>query len=391
MADRKLPNWLQGYKEYTEGTESPPLFHLWVAIGTLAGAAQRKIFMDCDYYKVHCNNYIVLVSPPGRSRKSTALRIGQGFLSGLLEYGSEINFSTQASTVAALVQQFTGIQNKEHQSLTCYSSELGSLLGSKSVEMTDFLTDIYDAAPGWDKQTVARSMEKITFPWFNLVAATTPQWMGDNLSKTAVEGGFIRRTLFIYEDTRLRVAFPELTANQKVIKKYLLQDLAHISRLRGEFKFTPESREFYRHWYEDENDPGAFTNHRVSGYYECKQTHVLKIAMMLSLAEKDQLVLETRDIQTAINLLEEIEPGMKRSFAAVGKNEFSVVQDKVVTMIRQRGRMTYKEIVGICNNDIQSRRQIDDLIDTLVVLDEIELAGDGGTRSFVPGNRNNGK
>ena len=382
MAERKLANWLQGYREYTSGTESPPIFHLWVGVGTLAGAAQRKIFMDADYFKVHTNNFIVLCSPPGRSRKSTALRIGQSFLAGLKEYGSDVHFSTQASSVAALVQQFTAIKNNQHQSLSCYSSELGSLLGTKSAEMTDFLTDIYDAAPDWSKQTVSRSLEKITFPWFNLLAATTPQWLGDNLSKTAVEGGFVRRTLFIYEDSRLRVAFPQQTDEQRKVKKYLLHDLAVISKLQGEFSFTEESKEYYRIWYEEKNNVPVLANHSISGYYECKHIHVLKVAMMLSLAQKDELVLETRDIETAINLLEEIEPGMKRSFSAVGKNEFSTVQERVVSFMRQQGGLTYKEIVAICNKDMPNKRAIDDLIDTLITIGEITMV-DSNPKRFV--------
>ena len=159
--DRQLDNWLDAYREYTAGTESPPNFHLWVALGTIAAAMQRKISMDAGYFDVHSNMYIILTSPPGRSRKSTALRIGKKLLSGLKDYGQEIHFSTQASSVAALVRQLVSIPNKEHQSLTAFSSELGSLLGSKSIEMTDFLVDIYDCDPGWDKQTIARDLEKI--------------------------------------------------------------------------------------------------------------------------------------------------------------------------------------------------------------------------------------
>src|SRR5690349_10834871 len=143
MSERRLSNWLKSYAEYTAGTESPPSFHMWVGLGTISAAAQRKVFLDADYYQVHSNIYIILVSPPGRSRKSTALRIGKNILKGVIDFGQEINFSTQASSVAALIKSMAAIteKNSEHQSLTAFSSELGSLLGSKSVEMTDFLTD----------------------------------------------------------------------------------------------------------------------------------------------------------------------------------------------------------------------------------------------------------
>lgn len=376
---RRLANWLQGYREYTDGTESPEIFHLWVALGTIASAAQRKILMDAGYYHVHSNMYIVLVSPPGRSRKSTALRIGKGILKGVPDWGQDIYFSTQASSVAALVKQMSAIPTKEHQSLTAYSSELGSLLGSKSVEMTDFLVDIYDCDPDWDKQTVGRGLEKIDRPWFNLLAATTPQWMGDNLSRTAIEGGFVSRTVFVFDDTRKRVAFPELTDEQRAIKKHLIHDLAQIAGLKGRFTFSPEAKEYYRDWYEK---VGAQDNvdYRISGFYERKHIHVLKVAMAISLAESDKLVLEARDIDVGIQLLTELEPGMRRAFSAVGKNVYSTDLERIKTQIQESGGLTYKQLIA-ANIHSVDKEQLDKLLQTLIYMGDVDSVK--GNR-FIP-------
>lgn len=371
---RKLDNWLTAYREYTEGTESPPLFHLWVAVGTIAGAAQRKIYMDADYFQVHSNMYIILVSPPGKSRKTTALRIGKNLLKGAMEYGQDIHFSTQASSVAALVKQFIAIKNKDHQSLTAFSSELGSLLGASSIEMVDFLVDIYDCNPDWDKQTVQRGLEKIERPWLNILAATTPQWMGDHLSKTAVEGGFVSRSVFIYEDTRKRVAFPKLTEEQKVLQRYLKHDLAQIAQLSGEMRFSPDAKEFYKDWYENILDVKQDGDYRLIGYYERKHIQVLKVAMTLSLAEGDSLILQVRDIETAIGLLGEIESGMKRAFSAVGKNVYSTDLDRIREQIERAGRSSYKQLL---TNNIHAveKERFDSLLSSLIDMGEVERDG----------------
>jgi hypothetical protein len=369
VGERRLANWLQSYRDFTEGTESPPIFHLWCALGAISGAAQRKIVMDAGYYHVHTNMYIVLVSPPGRSRKSTALRIAKGILKGVPDFGTDVYFSTQASSVAALVKQMSAIPTKEHQSLTAFSSELGSLLGSKSVEMTDFLVDIYDCEPDWDKQTVGRGLEKIERPWFNLLAATTPQWMGDNLSRTAVEGGFVSRTVFVFDDTRRRVAFPELTNEQKIIRKNLVHDLAEIAKLKGEFQLSPDAKAYYKHWYENIND-STDKDFRISGFYERKHIHVLKVAMAVSLAEKNTLMLEQRDIEVSIALLGELEQGMRRAFSAVGKNTYSTDIERIKVQIIDAGTQTYKQILA---NNIHSvaKDQIDEILSTLVDMGEI--------------------
>lgn len=381
MASRKLPNWLQAYAEFTQGTESPEIFHLWVALGTLAGAAQRKIVMDLGYFHVHTNMFIVLVSPPGRSRKSTALRIGKSILKDVPLYGVDLFFSTQASSVAALVKQMAAIneKNKDHQSLTAFSSELGSLLGTKSVEMTDFLVDIYDCEPDWDKQTVGRGLEKIDRPWLNLVGATTPQWMGDNLSSTAIEGGFVSRTVFVFDDTRKRVAFPSLSEHQKGLRKALVHDLAHIAKLKGTATLSDEATEYYTHWYEKISDSKDI-DYRIAGFYERKHIHVFKVAMALSLAENDSLVIERRDVETAIAMLDELEIGMKRAFSAVGKNAYSTDIERIKSQIwdngTKNGGLHYKQLLAANIHSIE-KDQLDKIIQALVSMGEIV-----GTKHF---------
>lgn len=374
---RKLDNWLRGYQAYTEGTESPPIFHFWCALGTLAGAAQRKIVLDEKYFQVYPNMYIVLVSPPGRSRKSTALRIGKGLLKGVIDYGQEVHFSTQASSVAALVKQFSSIGNKDHQSMTAFISELGSLLGSKSVEMTDFLTDVYDCEPDWDKQTVGRGLEKIERPWFNLLGATTPQWMGDNLSKTAVEGGFVSRTIFVYEDSRLRVAFPDLTPEQREIRRSLIHDLAELSQVKGEFSLSSEARDYYTNWYENVLPRESGSDYRLTGFYERKHIHVKKVAMLLRLAQgstnkKEDLVVDRTDIEAAIGVVSEVEPGMRRAFSAVGKNIYSTDLDRILEQIRGGGRVSYKEIIA-ANIHAVDKETIDKLLGSLISMEDVKM------------------
>lgn len=373
---RKLDNWLDTYREFTSGTESPAKFHLWVALGTIAAAAQRKISLDMGYFDVHTNMYVILTSPPGRSRKSTALRIGKSMLRGLKDYGLPIHFSTQASSVAALVQQLAAIagDSKEHQSLTGFSSELGTLLGSKSIEMTDFLTDIYDCDPDWDKQTVSRSLEKVPFPWFNLLAATTPQWLGDNLSKTAVEGGFVARSIFVYEDTRLRVAWPELTEEQKKQKQMLVHDLAEIAKLKGRMKITDEAKEYYRDWYENPSHPLRKTNEessRVSSFFEREHIHVLKVAMALALGVRSELVVEVPEIVGAIGLLNDIKPGLEKAFSGVGRNVHSTVIEQIRNTILDKGKIGYKKLLATFINDVSSREDFDAVLGTLVDMGDI--------------------
>lgn len=367
--DRKLSNWLRAYGEFTARTEPPATFHLWVGISMMAAAMQRKLYIDAGHFIAHSNMYIVLVSPPGRSKKGTAMKIGKGILKGIDDYAQEIHFSTQASSVAALVSQMSKIENKAHQSLTSISWELGSLLGSKTDEMTMFLTDIFDCEPDWDKQTIGRGLEKISAPWLNLLAGTTPQWMGDNLSRTALEGGFVGRTVFVYEDSRRLISFRPYSEDELLLKRELIHDLAHIAGKAGQFVFSPEGQEFWDDWYEDESRLNDI-DYRLSGYYERKPIQVLKLAMVYSLSVKDELIITPDDLGRALDTLAEIEPGMYKAFQSVGKNIYSVEAERIRSQIRSAGAISLRKVVSLNSRDLELE-QIMKILQTLEYTEEI--------------------
>ena len=76
-------DWISAYLKFTENTESPTSYHIWTAIACIAGALQRKCFMQWGLERIYPNMYIVLVGPAGRTRKSVAINIGQDIFKAL--------------------------------------------------------------------------------------------------------------------------------------------------------------------------------------------------------------------------------------------------------------------------------------------------------------------
>lgn len=364
--ERKLDSWLMAYAEYTEENEAPEVFHLGVALTTLAGAVRRNVMVVHPFYTVHTNMYVVLVGPPGRTRKSTALRIGQN----LLRQVPMAKFTTSATSPEALIKQLAALHAQPHQSLTAFSLEFSSFLGRDPHGMVDFLTDIWDCNPDWEKQTIARDLEKIPKPWFSLAAGTTRQWMGENLSSTAVEGGFVSRSLFLYaNEPKCLNALPEMTPRMKELKGLLINDLIHISHLEGEFKFAPAAEAWYKMWYEN---PKRFPPHmdpRTEGYYSRKHTHLVKIAMLISLSRKDELVLELDDLQEALTLLEGLEPGMDKAFVTVGKNIYNTDIERIAGQIASTAQsgISIKELLR-SNIHAMDKKLLIEILDNLVAM-----------------------
>lgn len=372
---RRLSDWLREFLDITSPLESPFEYFQWSGLSTIAAVAQRKIYMESQAFFAFPNMYIVLVGPPG-SKKSTAIRAGRKLLAKV----PGINLSSDAPSVAGLMQEFTeiaGVQ-KDHQSLNAFISEFGSLFENATETMTGFLTAIYDGDSDYIKRTRIGGKEHIPFPWLNLLAGTTPTWLGDNLRKSAVEGGLVARTLYIYsEEIILKNPFPKYNKEIKKVEEYLINDLAHISVQQGEFDFLDgeggDAYQWFAAWYLDRSRFPRVSDNRTAGYFVRKPIHLLKVAMSVSLSKSDSMRLSIEDLQVALAFLDRIEPGMSRAFSAVGGNVYATETERVERLIRSAGGevISYGDLVAHTYHNLE-QRQLDAALMSLVAMGRIE-------------------
>jgi hypothetical protein len=399
---RVLPDLIKAYELFTSKSDSPQVFHIWIALGTIAGAAQRKIQMRAQYFDVHTNLYIILTSPPGRAKKGAALRTGKNFLK-VVE--PKVNFATESASPEAVVKLMSKISNPVHQSMTIYSMELGTLMSTRPGEMVDFLTDIYDGNPDWERQTMMHDRQTITKPWLNIMAGTTPKWLGDKLGLIALEGGLVARCVFPYSDDRLlNNPWPRKSEEFAALGEAISADLSHIATLEGEFDFDGglggEAYLFYDAWYRDDEklyvdtikklDPQIrskfeitlrfqhrfpkMEDPRTASYYDRKHIHLLKVAMALSLSYKDDLVLTTEDLLRAKILLDATEPGMHKALGAAGKNPLATEILRIGAQIANKTEVTYRDLIVSNYHDI-SRKDLDIALESLRLMGRIKQEG----------------
>jgi hypothetical protein len=371
---RRLRDWLAAFMDYTAQLESPACYLRWAGLSTVAGAAQRKIYAESTAYLAYPNLYITLVGPPG-AKKSTAIRMGKR----LLRQVPGINFTSDAPSVAGIMLEFKDIASKEHQSLNAFIGELSTIYENAADTMTGFLTAIYDGDDEYIKRTRIGGVEAISKPWFNLIAGTTPTWLGDNLSRSAVEGGLVARTLYVYSDEIiLQSPFPEYSEALRVLEKDLVHDLAHISNLYGCFTFEGgkggAAYKWYSEWYLDRTRLPRVADNRTAGYFVRKPQHLLKVAMLVSLCYKDELLFTVADFEVGLALLESLEPGMIRAFSAVGGNTYASDLERIIGQVRGCGTlgMTYGELIASNYHQLQ-QRDIDASLQSACSMGRIKL------------------
>lgn len=332
MSLRAFEDWIQAYMRYTEVLEAPPHFHLWTAISTLAGALRGKVWFDMSYFRWKPNFFVILVAPAGVCNKSTTTGVGMDILRRVdgIKFGPD-SVTWQALT-AYLAENgeklpINGTATEIMSCVTLSISELGTFLDMQNREMIDVLVDLWDgrAAP-WTRRTKGSGEERILNPWINMIAATTPAWILQHMPEYAVGGGFMSRCVFVYADKKHRLsAFPrdEMTPDLLVLRDKLASDLKLIAQLRGEFTITPDAKEAVKVWYEDHwnHRPDHLRDERLSGYSARKQTHLIKVAMVLSASRRSDLLITSDEITNALALLSMIETNMAQVFSFVGAED----------------------------------------------------------------------
>lgn len=351
---RKLNDWLQAYRQYTESHEGPELWHFWVGLSLLASAVERKVWLDRGRYILYPNLYIISVAEPGVAKKSSSARIGIRLLQEL-EPGPTI--TSQKMTTAVLPDivaeslKITEIDGKpyEHSSVLIFSSELEILLGENPAGGGDImvvLTDMYDCEDSWSYRRRKAPSTHAKNVCLNILGCTTPSSLTKCLPKRAVGGGFASRVIFVYIDTPAHpVAHPELSQDDEKLYEELIYDLNAIHHVCGKFSWTKKAHDIYAEWYNQDflGEP-TIPDDRFRGYLSRKRDMVIKVAMLAALAEGNELVLEDRHVLRSLGWFEMIEPGMPEAFGTHGGPEAAEDILKVYNAIQRIGRIGHSTL-----------------------------------------------
>ena len=393
---RQLKNWLTTYMEYTAYNEAPDIFHFWCGVAAISGALRRKVHFDQTYYDWTPNFYIVLVAPAGISTKSTALGISQGILRDL----ESVKFGPSALTWQALAQALAGstemimMPDGMFHSMSClifYASELGVLLDPQDRRMIDVLVDLWDGKEGvWEKATKSSGCDTIVNPWLTIAAGTTPDWLADNLPRTMIYGGFTSRCVFVYADKKRRfVPYPRkvMPVEAKELRIPLVHDLEVISSMTGEFLLSPEAEEWGEEWYSKHNAHFADIvqqDRGMSGYFARKQSHAHKLAMVLSAAQRDELVIEKEDLMTAVGVLDAVERDLPKIFKALrtgsGLENLQAIVEAVAAAKKINRADLFRRYVHI-----MSDHDFAEILNSAIAAGLLRLVADGAGQWVVPG------
>lgn len=394
MGKRHYDNWLKSFVEYAAFGEAPLKMLFWTGVSTIAGALRRRVWIDQKYFQWLPNFYIILVAPPGIVSKSTTANIGMNLLRGVegVKFGPDV--ITWQALITSLDKAGESIPDPRFaagkdiasqlanpggmypmSAVTFCSDELGNLLNPSDRDLVDALVTLWDGKKGtFKKETKTSGSDSIENPWVNIIGCTTPAWISGNFPEYMIGGGFTSRCVFIYADRkRQEVPYVDeaVPPDFDGFGKKLIEDLTQIAQLFGEFTIDKEARIWGREWYSShwKNPPPNLTGDQFSGYLARKQTHLHKLAMVLSASDSDSLVIGRHHLEAAYQMTSAIEQDMPKVFSKIGQTEITRGSFEIVSLVesypgisqsdlfRKLFRtLSYKDFVEALNGAINSRQ-----------------------------------
>lgn len=399
---RRCKNWLESYMKWVKHrTDAPVSYVTWTALFTLSTIAERKVEIDFGAWVLCPNLFVMLVGPPGMRKTATM----ENFSSRLLD---QIPDSTRGPDMFTKEQLFNQTMMAPRNAVHLMVGEFGDLLQKNGPEFFDTLITYYDAKNKLVEGTRLRGNETIIKPCLNMLAGTTPAWISDNMRAAVIGGGFASRCIWVFEN---ELREPNLfqddeTVNEEanLLEADLLHDLTHISKLSGQFLVPGGETYNAKHErlkeFGDRNDKKVINdwykgmarqkddNQQIALYLARKHVQILKLAMLHSLAVRDDMIVFWEDVQFGITAVESTEKKLLRVFGGMGRNPYSEDLNKICDwVIEQTGLGQFVEAAELLRKYQNSAtpRMLTEIVQGLVTSKQLQVREKNGKEYIFPG------
>jgi len=322
MNKRIKEDWIDSFIQSVSLSASPKLFQKWAGISIIAGALERKVWVDNAIGILYPNLYVVTVAPPGVGKTLMTVKVR--------EYWEELDkayVSAMSMTSASLIDELHDSQKTlikpqvtpstiTYNSLLISVNELGDLLQEYDKAFMVNLTNLYDCHKYTQRRRGKDLHYEIPHTQINIFSGGVPTYFVKSLPEHAWEEGFLSRTLLIYSGEINIVDIFAKKEKKKELNKELVKDLQTVSNMYGEMEFSIEAKSAFGPWHLGGNAPNPI-HPKLQHYNTRRSAHLLKLCMVASASRNDDLVITIGDYRRAFAWLLEAEAAMPDLFKAM--------------------------------------------------------------------------
>lgn len=359
-------NWINKLLLQTAEYEAPREYYFWSGLTAISAAVKDHVWINrgSDKLRTYPNIYVLLLAKTGITRKSHPISLVEQIVveskcTRVISGRSSIEKIIDDLGSATTVTDDKG--NRKLMKESCalvITGELSASLVTNSQALTIF-TNLYDRNYNTGDWTInlKSGTKKLSKPTISFLAATNDQHMKSFFEAKDMYGGFLGRTFVINSDVpkllNPLVRSTELSPDIKCLASYLND----ISKVTGAFEWeSEETLSFYETWYREFYGPVQRGESHVedkTGTFSRIGEHVLKVTMLLSLAESPELLIQRKHIQEAIALCEPFVEISSRAVRGIGKSPLAAQTAMVMEYLEKRdGFATRTSILQNFTGDI---------------------------------------
>ena len=362
---------LSEYLKYTEQNEAPSVFHALSYLSSVSAAMGRRWFLQHDFYQVYPPISCVLVGPSGL-RKTTAINTALRIIRG----APDLTVIEEKATAEGIIRRLKSVPQGQPIQALLVAPEMAVMFG-KALHLQS-LVPVITRGLDHDKlqhTTVSGGTIELEEVTLGLLAGTTATWITEEMNVSVISGGFTSRLLFSYEETSARIFFKPKSlssAQFAAIRSHVIDNV--LQQPRGEMRLDPQADVLMNEWYHHHKTNMPARDDLMTSYLNRKGTHLLRLALVISLLNL-QPAITTISLQGAINILEFLEPGMKRLFAELAL-PISAVDARRILLMLADGPMPYNTLRAIMSEQIPVQR-LKEVLEFLVDTGQVQLNDKG--------------
>ncbi len=301
---------------------------------TIAGALERKVWFKVGKRVLYPSLYVLLTGGPGVG-KTDALRGVTHFWEKLPALHIAPSSVSRASLIDSIhAAERSVLRPTDAQPFTKFNSlqaavtEFGTFLSQYDTEFLSTLNDLYDCIRYKESKRHMKSPIEMPSPQLNLIAGTTPAWLGGTLPETAWAEGFSSRLIMIYSGERVKVDLFAEDDTDEAAEALFIEDMQKVHQLFGPMAMTPDVAETLQAWYMLDCPPVP-AHPKLEHYLPRRHIHFIKLCMIHSISRSSELIIRMEDYQAAQDMLLEAEAYMPDVFKAMRHNSDANVYDEV--------------------------------------------------------------
>jgi hypothetical protein len=385
--------WFRDWRDIVAPTtEAPSQYHLGAALALVGAMVGRQIRLDFGD-GLYTNQFVLLLGLSGSSKKDTAIKRAVN-LPGIYEQARPDRLTITAPTFGVLRNVTSGegliAKLKEHNNQLVYISEINKLLSMAQRKgaggVLDTLLEAWDIPPTLETNSIRAQSEqaaKALNPYVSVIAAGQPGRFADMIRDEDIFSGFANRWLYVpgIGGTAGKMAREGAIGFDDAVRLYDgLRAAISTCATYGAggiytMPMTSAAEDLNADWYDrinrskgdDEAHASMRERHQVIG---------LKAATAYAITDGERYM-DVHHLEAAIALVEWSWENVRRLMRLWGVSVAHKLEDRILTVLRQRGNLTKRELQQQCSSRLWTRVEFAKVVDSLHRAEVIEFK-DGG-------------